>query len=135
MHQTTLLTAALSMALLTAMPARADFQIGRAEAEPVIILGRTGDAAPPVRLGPLPRARAVGLRFKTSRGFGRAVPLRFAVRQIVPSTVSVRYGPGVDPDAGVDWSGNAPWNQVLGAAVRPLGLHLTVGAQLVLISR
>ena len=135
MRQTTLMTAALSMALLTAMPARADFQIGHAEAEPLIVLGRPGDAAPPVRPGRLPRAAAVAPRFRTARGFGQAVPLRFAARQIVPATVSVRYGPGADPDAGVDWTGDAPWNRVLAAAVKPLGLRLTIGAQTVLISR
>ena len=62
-----------------------------------------------------------------AQGFGRQVPLSFAVRQIVPSFVHVSYGPDVDTSAPVDWTGGAPWDQVLRAAVEPLGLSLITG--------
>ena len=50
----------------------------------------------------------------------------FAVRQIVPATVKVTYGPGADPNALVDWKGGQTWNRVLLAAVKPLGLRLVL---------
>ncbi|MBV8202788.1 MAG: hypothetical protein JOZ15_19400 [Acidobacteria bacterium] len=55
------------------------------------------------------------------------MPLRFAVRQIVPPAIQVAYGPDVDTDARIDWTGGAPWDQVLRTAVRHLGLHLIAG--------
>ena len=63
-------------------------------------------------------------RFKTAYGFGNAVPLSFACKQIVPPAVKVTYGPGADPQALVDWTGGDTWNHVLRKAVEPLGLHL-----------
>ena len=74
-------------------------------------------------------------RFKVARGFGEAVPMSFAVRQIVPAAVRVHYGPGIDPDILVSWKGNRPWNQALAAAVRPLHLRIVTGTQTVLITR
>ncbi len=65
-------------------------------------------------------------RFKVAQGFGDQVPLSFAVRQIVPRAVKVTYGPGVDPDALVNWKGGQGWNWVLFRSVQPLGLHLVV---------
>lgn len=77
---------------------------------------------------PLPAAtfRPVPLRFMMAYGFGHRVPLRFAVRQIVPHAVSVTYGPGAEPDALVDWKGGQGWNWVLFKAVRPIGLRLVM---------
>ncbi len=60
----------------------------------------------------------------TARGFGSQIPLDFAVRQIVPSTIKVIYGPGADQDALVDWQGGKRWNIVLSNALRPLGLQV-----------
>lgn len=65
-------------------------------------------------------------RFKPAYGFGEAIPLSFAVRQIVPPTVKVTYGPGADPNALVDWKGGRAWNRVLLEAVKPLGLRLVM---------
>jgi hypothetical protein len=65
-------------------------------------------------------------RFKLAYGFGKRIPLSFAVRQIVPPAVKVTYGPGADPDALVDWRGGQGWNRVLLDAVRPLGLRLVM---------
>jgi hypothetical protein len=74
-------------------------------------------------------------RFRSAAGFGQGIPLAFAARQIVPPAMAVRFGPGVDPDSAVDWTGGAPWNRVLAAAIAPLGLRLTVSATAALISR
>jgi len=65
-------------------------------------------------------------QFMLAEGFGEQVPLRFAVRQIVPKAVKVTYGPGADPDAAVDWKGGQGWNWVLYRAVKPLGLRLVM---------
>jgi hypothetical protein len=65
-------------------------------------------------------------QFMVAAGFGDQVPLRFAVRQIVPRAVKVTYGPGADPDAAVDWKGGQGWNWVLFHALKPLGLRLVM---------
>ncbi len=135
MRQTILLPGILGLAFSTSLPARADFQIGQTAAEPPIVLGSPTAAALPLRTyrAPWPRVAAPG--FTVARGFGQGIPLRFAARQIVPAAITVRYAPGVDLDAAVDWTGDAPWNRVLLAAVQPLGLHVTVGVKSVLISQ
>jgi hypothetical protein len=74
-------------------------------------------------------------RFLTVYGFGREIPLAFAVRQIVPPLVKVTWGLGVDMTALVDWQGSRPWNAVLRDTVRPLGLRLTMHPMEVTISR
>ena len=79
-------------------------------------------------------APAVRPKVPYARGFGHAVPLSFAARQIVPRNVTVRFGAEVDQSLPVDWTGGRPWNLVMGAAVKPLHLHLTFSATSVLIS-
>ena len=64
--------------------------------------------------------------FLVARGFGHDVPLAFAARQIVPQHVRISFGSDVDPEARVNWEGGKPWDDVLRAAVKPLGLHLAV---------
>ncbi len=59
-------------------------------------------------------------------GFGDKVPLRFAVRQIVPARFQVAFGETVNPDASVDWKGGKPWRSTLADAIRPLGLTVSV---------
>ena len=73
---------------------------------------------------PVPANHPTSARFEMAYGFGDHIPLSFAVRQIVPATVKVTYGPGADPNALVDWKGGQTWNRVLLAAVKPLGLRL-----------
>jgi len=73
-------------------------------------------------------------RFLVARGFGRQVPMFFAIRQIVPHTTVIRFGPGVDPAAPVTWSGGRPWNRVLASAVRPLHLRVTTTPNTVVVS-
>lgn len=65
-------------------------------------------------------------RFFIAHGFGHDVPLAFAVRQVVPARVRVSFGPGVDQALPVTWKGGKPWDDVLRAAVTPLGLHLVM---------
>jgi hypothetical protein len=59
-------------------------------------------------------------------GFGDRVPLRFAVRQIVPARFQVAFGETVDRDASVDWKGGKAWRPTLSDALRPLGLTASV---------
>lgn len=71
-----------------------------------------------------------------AQGFGHQVPLAFAVRQIVPASVKVRFGDGIDPeDLLVDWKGGRPWPDVLRSTLRPPGLLVTFRPSAVLIER
>jgi hypothetical protein len=58
-----------------------------------------------------------------ARGFGRHVPLGFAIKQIVPTTLHVQYSESVDQDVRVSWIGGLPWRKVLQNTVAPLGIH------------
>lgn len=86
--------------------------------------GPAGDASPDEPPPPPPRPR-----YSIARGFGNDVPLSFAAKQIVPPSFRVVYRTGVDPDARVTWTGGKPWNQALGAALRPLGLHMVLNGR------
>jgi hypothetical protein len=83
-----------------------------------------GDArasvAPPKPEGP------TTIHWKTAYGFGDNVPLAFACRQIVPPAVKVTFGPGASPQMLVSWRGGRAWNNVLHAAVKPIGLRLVM---------
>lgn len=68
-------------------------------------------------------------------GFGRHVPLSFAVRQIVPPNLHVIYANGIDSGVVVDWTGGQAWSAVLTRAVTPLGLRVQVSPTTVTISR
>ncbi len=111
----------------TAAPARADLQV-------VPALGGTTrgiqDTPEPIVLSPPPsgsiRRRTPPPAIPIANGFGRQVSLAFAVRQIVPAGVRTTFGPGVDQAALVDWTGGAPWTDVLRTAINPLSLHVTV---------
>ena len=127
-----------ALAVAGTTQARADFRLEAhptPPATPPLMAAPDASASPAVpderegKSGPAPSP------FRVAHGFGDDVPLSFAARQIVPPTVTVRYGRGVDPNAAVSWKGEAPWNRVLAAAVRPLQLRLTTGASSVLISR
>lgn len=69
-----------------------------------------------------------------ARGFGNQIPLSFAIRQIVPATVKVRFAREADRDALVDWRGGRAWTSVLRDAVRPLGLRAVVRERVVSIT-
>lgn len=70
-----------------------------------------------------PQAPSERTRTVVASGFGHNVPLRFAVRQLLPKNWHVRYGQGVDPDQLVSWDGGRPWDFVLRDAVKPLGFQ------------
>lgn len=70
-----------------------------------------------------PQEPSERIRTVVAAGFGHEVPLRFAVRQLLPRNWRVRYGQGVDPDRLVSWEGGRPWDFVLRDAVKPLGLQ------------
>jgi hypothetical protein len=111
---------------LGAPTARADFVVPSFPSTAPALPSMVPDApvaAPSEAASP---AASMESRFKAAQGFGNHVPLSFAVRQIVPRSVKVTYGPGADPDALVDWKGGEGWNRVLFRAVHPLGLRLVM---------
>ena len=117
---------AASLAWLAATPAHADFRL------------RTDAAASPAAEPPASAPVRGGLAaspFKRADGFGREVPLRFAIKQIVPPGVDATIAAGIDPDTPVDWTGGKPWNRVLAAAIQPLGLRLQTGVATARITR
>ena len=61
-------------------------------------------------------------------GFGKGVPLRVALLQILPPALTARFGQGVDAEQAVDWSGGRSWQVVLRDVVQPLHLRATVSA-------
>ena len=117
---------------LGAPAARADFVVaGSGPPAPAAQIApaansASSDAAQPSNAAENDRTDAAEPRFKVAEGFGDQVPLRFAIRQIVPPAVKVTYGPGASPDALVDWKGGQGWNRVLSRAVHPLGLRLVM---------
>lgn len=97
--------------------ARAEFMLQATPSTPPPgTIGRTASTNHPQVLSE--RTRSV-----VASGFGHAVPLRFAVRQLLPTNWHVRYGRDVDPDRLVSWEGGRPWDYVLRDAVKPLGLR------------
>jgi hypothetical protein len=122
---------AIALTQLLALQARADFVVAgslpfpRPQAAPAVPTAPATDGTNANDAGTDSPA-AVAPRFRIAQGFGDHVPIRFAVRQIVPRAVTVTYGPGVDPDAVVDWKGGQGWNWVLFRAVHPLGLYLVM---------
>ena len=97
--------------------ARAEFSL---QATPSSPLPRSAGGSP---LASHSQASSERARTVVASGFGREVPLRFAVRQLLPKNWRVRYGQGVDPDRPVSWEGGRPWDFVLRDAVKPLGLQ------------
>ena len=72
--------------------------------------------------------------FRLATGFGRDVPLSFAIRQVVPAHVKVVFDDGIDRSALVSWQGGRPWNDVIRTAVKTIGLHVTLSPGIVRIS-
>jgi hypothetical protein len=122
---------AIALAQLLTFQAQADFVVAgsspssRPQAAPAVPTAPAADETNAHDAGTDSPA-AVTPHFRIAQGFGDHVPIRFAVRQIVPRAVTVTYGPGVDPDAVVDWKGGQGWNWVLFRAVHHLGLHLVM---------
>ena len=106
----------LAMGCVSGM-AQAEFSL---QATPSSPLPRPGGGPSPASHSQAPSERT---RTAVASGFGHEVPLRFAVRQLLPKNWRVRYGQGVDPDRPVSWEGGRPWDFVLRDAVKPLGLQ------------
>jgi len=68
-------------------------------------------------------------------GFGKEVPLAFAVRQIVPNDYLVRFETGIDQAAKVSWSGSDEWQNVLGGVTTPRGLAFRLDGQTVIVGK
>jgi hypothetical protein len=68
-------------------------------------------------------------------GFGKEVPLAFAVRQIVPNDYLVRFEAGIDQTAKVSWSGSDEWQNVLGGVTTPRGLSFRLDGQAVIVGK
>ena len=122
----------LAAALLLPICAQADFVVSGAIAAPATSVAAPQILQPGQHVGDAASTDTetthgpVRPRFSVANGFGDGVPLRFAVRQIVPKSVRVVYGPGTSADALVTWKGGQGWNWVLFRAVRPLGLRLII---------
>lgn len=128
--------AVMALGLLASAPARAEFKLSFNH--PAHMDGPTSTDAGTAGAAASPDGAAVQPsppRFGVARGFGNDIPLEFAVRQIVPATTRVSYGPGVDIQAIVNWKGGRPWPAVLLAAVLPLGMKLRATSRSVAIFR
>ena len=123
---------AVISAFLSSAPAHADFVLGNAR--PASMQAAKASAAQSSQNVTAQAPEQIVPPFKTVRGFGDAVSMAFAVRQMVPAGVRIRYGAGIDPEALVSWKGGRPWNQALAAAVNPLRLRIVTRADTVLIT-
>ena len=74
-------------------------------------------------------------RYDVVEGFGRDVPLSYALTSIVPSGYGYAFGSDVNPALPITWKGGKPWNQVLLDAVRDQGLFIHIDAQKVSIQK
>ena len=83
--------------------------------------------------GPVAAASAAQARAGLAEGFGKDVPLRVALLQILPPPLTAQFSQGVDAEQIVDWNGGKPWQAVLHDVVQPLHLRATVGANTVKI--
>ncbi|WP_227323081.1 hypothetical protein [Acidisoma silvae] len=130
-YRNAILLAFLAVTLLAkSPPAWADFVVKSGSPAP----SPAGVAAAPTSMAPIVDPEDLAAKtphkptwhWKLAKGFGNNVPLGFACRQIVPSTVRVTYGPGASASSMVSWQGGKGWNEVLREAVKPLGLHLVM---------
>jgi len=78
-------------------------------------------------------ASTAQVRAGIADGFGKAVPLKIALLQILPPTLTAQFSQGVDAEQTVDWSGGKPWQAVLHDVVQPLHLHAAVSGSVVRI--
>lgn len=123
--------AAAGLTVAGAMPARAELVLGDTPTIPVSAAASTS-SLPPVA-APASARRPVALPI--AKGFGEQVSLRFAARQIVPSSLALAIADDIDANTTVTWQGDRPWNRVLQDVLKPLDLRLTISGKTALISR
>ncbi|SDB71491.1 hypothetical protein SAMN02927895_04110 [Belnapia rosea] len=111
-------------------PAHAEFLLAPSAPASAHVIGADPG---PIRIAVPPHRRPLSL--PAVEGFGEAVPVHVAARQIVPEGISVVFGDGVDRELPVDWRGGRPWNLVLADAIKPLGFKLSRTASQVSITR
>lgn len=78
-------------------------------------------------------AAAAQARLGIADGFGKDVPLKVALLQILPPSLTAQFSQGVDAEQAVDWSGGKPWQAVLHDVVQPRHLRATVSGSIVKI--
>jgi hypothetical protein len=105
--------------LVTSLLRPVDFQLMPPPSQPTLEAPSQASSAESEATPPAPR-------YSIAHGFGNAILLAFAIKQIVPATFRVVYRGPVDPDLPVTWTGGWPWNQVLAAALRQHGLRLVL---------
>lgn len=111
-----------------------------------LVVALIGMAAVPCHAGFVNEGGAGDLRVigklaqeENAAGMGRNVTIREAVRQVVPSDFSIRFGSGADAlvDKRVSWKGGRPWSEVFAdvvASVPDLSAEIDVPAKLVTLS-
>jgi len=66
-------------------------------------------------------------------GFGNAVPLEFALRQIIPRSIAVSFDPRVDVSTPVNWQGGREWMAVLEDTLKSVDLKAKLqGTELII---
>ena len=124
-------------ALFLALPfaAHAGFQFEATPSAPQARLGaRAGFPSLYARPRALPVIHAPPAK-PVAIGEGNDVPLRSALLDILPRNIHPTYTDTVDPDAIISWHGGKPWDVVLRAAVKPLGMKVAVKGNDVILSR
>ena len=126
----------LSSAMILIQPVPVDFKLEGVSPPPAVsvqpLVQSTAPEGQPEGGGP-PRP-AVRPHPRLATGFGRNVPLEFAVRQVVPATMHVEYGDTVDRQLRVSWQGGKPWQQVLRAVLVPIGLRVVTSGRAIKIT-
>lgn len=140
MHRSAL---ALAILALTATTARAEFVMQQAAPPAEVSVQPLNLSVERARLaraywlrthrGPAIPAAAAQVRVGIADGFGKDVPLKVALLQILPPTLTAQFSQGVDAEQVVDWSGGKPWQAVLRDVVQPLHLRATVSGSVVRI--
>lgn len=72
--------------------------------------------------------------FDVIEGFGKAMPLALALRQIVPPQYAFSFNNGINPGTLISWEGGKPWNEVLTSALAPLLIKADIKAKKVVLS-
>jgi len=85
-----------------------------------LIIGEDPPPAAPIQATlPLPAPADPGA---VLRGFSAPLPLDIVVRQLVPSSLPVRFSPGVNSAQRAGWRGGRGWRLILADMLAPLSL-------------